>query len=376
MPTEELAYKRNLDETLARLEALWGRRMPQGICATMHGWPNPYLEQWRVRWQPPPLGMERDLPSKEEIFERHDAQMRGRAEVEDDSLPVAYGCLDWGESGFAAFLGAKIHFYSRGEDGGTYSYAEPLLDDWAKLSSLRFDESNPYYVRFLDTLQYLVAGAEGLFGINAFLRIDALTHAMELRGSTQALLDIYERPKELAEFMAFSQEMNARILEQEYEIIPPFRGGRFTWIGGWVPHLAPVPLSVDPYVYCSASVYRDFGIQYQQALMDRFSTGFVHVHDYRLDLLEMLRDMPGMLFAQGVESGGGLEESAFEHLAEIKRVAGDMPLLISCSYDQLLEGMRKHTLPGGVMYSVGEVPDVYAANKAMEAVRRYYAPDD
>lgn len=367
---QELAYKRNLDETLARLEALWTRHMPDGICAVMHGMPNPYEEEWRRKWRPGPLGSERDLPGSEEMFERHDMQQRARAEVEDDGLPVAYGCLDWGESGFAAFLGARVRFYSRGEGGGTYSWAEPLLDDWSRLDRLEF-ESQPHYRRFIETLEYLVSRAEGLFGINAFLRIDALTHAMELRGATQALLDIYEHPQELRALMAFSRDMNARILEREYAIIPPFRGGRFTWIGGWVPHPAPVPLSVDPYVYCSPAVYRDLGHEYQAALLQGFGAGFVHVHDYRLDLLEMLRDTPGMLFAQGVESGGGLGVSAFERIAEVKRVAGTLPLLISCRYEQLLEGMRQGTLPGGVMYSVGGVPSVYAANKAMETVRRY-----
>ena len=369
-----LAYKRNLDETLGRLRALWTRRMSHGICASMHGWHNPHLDAWTEKWRPPEQGVERDLPSKEEIFERHDAAMRGRAEVEDDSLPVAYGCLDWGESGFAAFLGARTHFYSRGEQGGTYAWAEPLIDDWAKLPTLRLSEDSPYYARFLDTLRYLVERADGLFGINAFLRIDALTHAMELRGATQALLDIYEHRRELEEFCAFSRDLNAEVLRQEYEIIPEFRGGRFTWIGGWLPHPAPVPLSVDPYVYCGSQAYRDLGYEYQRQLVARFGAGFTHVHDYRLDLLAMICEMPGMVFAQGVESGGGLGTSAFAHLGEIKRVAGDTPLLISCSYGQLLDGMRKHALPGGVLYSVSEVPGIYEANKAMEQVRSYEAP--
>jgi len=311
----------------------------------------------------------------EEIFEYHDAIQHGRAEVEDDSLPVAYACLDWGESGFAAFLGAKTHFYSRGEGGGTYSWAEPLITDWRQLDGLRFDEGAPYYVRFLETLHYVAERSRGLFGCNAFLRIDGLTHAMELRGATRALLDIYEYPEQLARFMAFSRDMNARILEQEYEIIPRFRGGRFTWIGGWLPAEAPVPLSVDPYVYCGPEVFRGLGRTFQQELIDRFGSGFYHVHDYRLDLLTSIRDMRGVVFAQGVESGGGLGVSAFDHIWEIKRVAGDLPLLISCTYEQFSVGLQRRSLPGGVMYSVSGVPSVYTANKAMEAVRDYQAPE-
>jgi len=379
MQSQELAYKRNLDETLARLEALWTGRMPNGICAAMWGMPNPHKEIWCQKWQPPSTGTERDLPSKEEIFERLDADMQGRAEVEHDSLPVAYGCLDWGESGFAAFLGAKVHFYSRGGgdgaySGGTYSWAEPLLDDWEKLDSLEFRETNPYYERFVDTLEYLVGRSQGLFGINAFLLIDVLELAMELRGSTHALLDVYDHREELSRLMALGAEMNARILEREYEIIPAFRGGRFTWIGGWVPHLAPVPLSVDPYVYCDAWVYRDLGIEYQEALLERFGSGFMHLHGYRLDLLEMICRMPGMLFVQGIEAGGGIGKGAFQHLDEIKRVAGDMPLLISCEYREFLQAMDARRLPGGVLYSVHGVPSVYAANKTMETVRQYQAP--
>ena len=349
--------------------------MPQGICASMHGWPNSYQQAFREKWCPPAQGVERELPSQEEIFDYHDAAMQGRAQVEDDSLPVAYGCLDWGESGFAAFLGAKTHFYSRGEDGGTYSWAEPLLGDYRDLDFLRLSEDHPYYARFLKTLSYLVQRAEGLFGINAFLRIDVLTHAMELRGSTQALLDIYEHRDDLKHLMQFSQDVNTSVLEREYEIIPLFRGGHFTWNGGWVPHPAPVPLSVDPYVYCSGSVYQELGMAFQQRLIDRFGSAIFHIHGYRLDLLALIASMPGVVFAQGLQSGGGLGIIAFDHLSEIKRTAGDLPLLISCSYQQLLAGMRRRSLPGGVLYSVGEVPSVCAANKAMELVRDYVAPD-
>jgi len=220
---------------------------------------------------------------------------------------------------------------------------------------------------------YLVSRSEGLFGINTFLRIDVLELAMELRGSTQALLDVYDHREELSRLMALGLEMNARILEREHEIIPAFRGGRFTWIGGWVPYCAPVPLSVDPYVYCGASVYRDFGIEYQEALLNRFGSGFMHLHGYRLDLLEMICGMPGMLFVQGIEAGSGIGERAFEHLDEIREVAGDMPLLISCEYQEFLQALRSRRLPGGVLYSVHGVPNVCAANKAMEAVRQYQA---
>lgn len=365
-----LAYKANSAEVLARLRAFYHREMADQILAVVSGFPNPYLEEFWAHCNPPPHGVERLLPSKEQTFELWDAALRIRRNLEDDSLPVAYVTLDFGESGFAAFLGAKIHFYAK-HGGGTYSWAEPLLKDWSELDRLSFSPDNPWVRQFRENLAYLVARARGKFGLNAFLCIDALTLACEVRGTSQAYLDLYEHPQELRRLMALGVEENTSMLEMQYDLLEPCEGGRFTWIGGWVPYPTPVPLSVDAYIPCAPWVYRDFGLEYQQRLLDRFGSGFLHFHGPRLDLLPEVLQLKGLIFVQGIDSGREDEPRGFDLLPQIKALTQDMPLLVSCTKADLLLGMRERTLPGGVMYNVDGVASIEEGNRLMEEVHRY-----
>lgn len=373
-----LEYKRNAEQAVDRLRCLYRREMPDQILAVMHGFPNPHLAEYVAKWNPPPAGAECPLPSREEAFDLWDAKLRILRDLEDDSLPVAYAMLDFGESGFAAFLGATIHFYAKslGEQysGGTYSWAEPLLADWGPLDRLSFCRENPWVQRFFDGLEYFIPRARGRFGINAFLCIDALTLACELRGTSHAYLDLYEHPQELRRLMELGVDVNAQMLAMQYAMIDPFQEGRFIFTGEWVPHPSPVPLSVDPYILCAPGAYRDFGREYQQHLLDRFGAGFVHFHGPRLDLLPEVLELRGLIFLQGFDSGRWDEPRAFEILPEIKRLCGDIPLVISCTKEELVFGMRGRTLPGGILYGVGGVESIEEANRLMEEVRRYRAP--
>jgi len=373
-----LLYKANAQQVLERLRAFWHREMPDQILAVMSGFPNPYLEKFQAKWNPPPQGAERQLPSPEETFDLWDAKLRVLKSLEDDSLPVAYATLDFGESGFAAFLGAEIHFYSKNLDGlyngGTYSWAQPLLDSWQELEKLSFSLDNPWVRRFRELLAYFIPQVSGRLGINVFLCIDALTLACELRGTSRAYLDLYEHPQELRRVMEIGVEENIQMLEMQYQMIEPFQEGRFTWIGGWVPHSSPVPLSVDTYILCAPWVYRDFGLAYQQRLIDHFGAGFMHFHGPRLDLLPEVLRLQGLMFLEGFDSGRVEEPRAFEILPQIKALTGDMPLLISCTQAELMQGMHERSLPGGVMYRVGDVSSIEEANRLMEEVRRYRAP--
>jgi hypothetical protein len=63
--------------------------------------------------------------------------------------------------------------------------------------------------------------------------------------------------------------------------------------------------------------------------------------------------------------------SAFEVLPTLKSRTGDVPLAVFADYEQFVEKLARRELLGGVMFQVKKVPDVDAANRCMENVRRY-----
>ena len=48
-----------------------------------------------------------------------------------------------------------------------------------------------------------------------------------------------------------------------------------------------------------------------------------------------------------------------------------MPASLFAPYQAFVEALQRHSLPGGVLYQVRDVPDVSAANRCMEMVRYY-----
>ena len=64
---------------------------------------------------------------------------------------------------------------------------------------------------------------------------------------------------------------------------------------------------------------------------------------------------------------------AFDVLGKLKARVGDVPVALFAQYNQFVERLDRHELPGGVMYQVKNVPDVAAANRCMEKVLAYRA---
>jgi len=62
---------------------------------------------------------------------------------------------------------------------------------------------------------------------------------------------------------------------------------------------------------------------------------------------------------------------ASDVLGELRRRAGDVPLSVSIGYEPFAERLRRHDLPGGVLYRVSGASTTAEANHCMDAVRTY-----
>ena len=63
--------------------------------------------------------------------------------------------------------------------------------------------------------------------------------------------------------------------------------------------------------------------------------------------------------------------SAFDVVDELQALVGDVPVSLFASYEPFVDRLRRHALPGGVLYQVRDVPSVDAANRLMDEVRAY-----
>ena len=369
------AWKCNTEEALARRRRFFRRQMQDGVLATLPvqldataAWAA-FDQRWGERRQ----GARRPFPSNEEIFARSIIGLEQRAGVEDDSLPVCYSTLDAGESMVAGLLGRDMRFLHRPR-GPAISEPAVLLPDYADIETLAFSLDYPWTRRFLEIQQYFADHAKGMFAQHPCLTMDALNFVCEVRGATQAYLDVYEHPVELQRLMEIGLDSNVRYQGAQQELIGPYEDGSFVWLGGWVPFPAAVSLSVDAYVVCSPDTYAGHGFEFQARLIQRFGHGLMHFHCNRTDLAAEVAKLPGLeLFQFGGDPNDPRPE--VDLVPDMRASVGDIPMMTGCPLDLFRDRLRRGALPPNVWYHVGAGPEdrlsIDEANRLMDEIRAY-----
>jgi len=116
-------------------------------------------------------------------------------------------------------------------------------------------------------------------------------------------------------------------------------------------------------------VYAEFGIVYQQQLIEHFGGGNFHVHGNGRHLLDELAKLKGCVVALIGDDGSDI--AAMDDLEEIKRRTGSITPVVSCGRRQFVRKLQEKSLVGGIYYEVGGVDSIGEANRLMELVRSY-----
>jgi len=367
------AWKRNYEEILDRRRKFFRREMQDGILAGFSV-RTEREEEWQAfeqHWPQYGEGETRPFPCNEEIVERMMIGLRARGEVEDDFLPILYSILDCGEGIIGGIYGGNIRFLNR-KRGPSFSGTPPVLPDYADITRLPDPMENKWMKRLLDIQRAFSAHAEGRYAQHHSLTMDALNFVAEIRGATQAYIDIYEYPEELKALMEIGLDFNIRFQEAQLAITGGYADGCFVWLGEWVPFPRAIALSVDAYVICNVDHYLEFGFDYQKRLIEHFGYGLMHFHCNRTDLAAEVAKLPGLrLFQFGGDTRDPIPE--VEHVPAMRKVVGDVPIMVECSTEYFITNLRKHTLPPNVWYNMWDQPiSVDEANRLMDEVRAYH----
>lgn len=357
-----LAYKPNWAGVLQRLRQLYQRQAEDRILATMTV-PSRTLGEFRQRYPQP----ECDYPEPEERAAFWDQLLAERVALEDDSLPSAYlSELDQGLYG--GLLGGEVRFLAHPEVGWVSSMLPPVLQDWSEFDRLRFDESHPWWLRYCRQLDKFVARSAGKWGLSHFILIDGLNFVFELVGATNSYMSVEDCPELVRRAIDFAYELNVRVQQKFFDTAPSLEGGTFSNFGQWLPGRI-VSESIDPFHMTSVDYFEQWGREPAERILGRFDGGVVHIHGNGRHLLEAaatLRGLQAMLLLD--DRGFPL---AFDVIRDLKRRVGDVPVAVFAEYEPFLDRLRRHDLPGGVMYQVQHVPDIDTANRCLELVRAY-----
>lgn len=301
------------------------------------------------------------------VMEMIEVQQRLYADLDDDSLPIGYPSLHFGESVFAGFAGADIEF----SGNGLYTWSgnpSPPVRDWDELEDvLASPLREPWRSRFEKMARYAAEHAAGHFGLRTFITIDTLNLAVEWRGSTAAYMDVVEAPEKLERIFDRGVGLNKEVLALETTYFDPYNRNVFAddEFCALAPAIGKPLLSVDAFTLVSPRAYQELGMTYQQRLIDEFAGGHMHMHGTKLyKLLPLVAQLRGLLSIELGDDGlGPGDPPPVKNLRRIQdEVTHDIPLFVHCDREQFVEGLENRTLAGGVHYCVRGVEGIEEAN--------------
>ncbi|MGW8179505.1 MAG: hypothetical protein ACWGQW_12210 [bacterium] len=396
MSPDPRLYKRDPVPAMGRLVSFWKRQARDQILITTLA-PNPHWENYLATHGHPadysiaapgytltyfPLGVEgadaeclcMEAPSR--VMEMIDVQQRLCADLEDDSMPIGYPNLHFGESVFAGFAGSPIQY----SGNGLYTWSgttSPPLSNWANLEEvLARPLQEPWRSGFINMAESAVQRANGHFGLRTFISIDTLNLAVEWRGGTNAYLDLADSPDNLLKICDRGVELNKEVLELERKCYDSYNrqildNRDFCSLA---PALEKPLLSVDAFTLVSPQTYRDVGMSYQQRLLDLFGGGHMHMHGTNLyQLLPLVAELKGLISIElgddGVRPGDPVPIKDLAHIQD--EITQDIPLYLHCTCDQFVEALERKKLRGGVHYCVRGIESIKEANSLVTRSRDY-----
>jgi hypothetical protein len=359
-----LSYCPNGAERLERLRALYTER-PQDRVFAMIEVPSRALERFGERY---PEGFT-GRPGHAERVAFWDEYLAERQGVEDDSIPCAY-LTEQDQGLYGGIVGGQLQYMAHPENGWISSMVPPVLKSWEEMEGLDTHAETDTWRYYVEQLEAFTEGAEGKWGISHFILIDALNFVFELFGATRAYLEVEDNPERVRAAIDFAYRLNVRVQQAFFDKVGLLEGGTCSNMAGWVPGRI-VSESVDPFHMTSAGYFERWGREPVERILGTFDGGVVHLHGngrHLLGAVKTVKGLKGLLLAN--DRGYA---RAITVLGELRRVAGDLPLVVDCTYDELVAAFEAGRVVGGCLYKVGRAPGVDEANRLMERVRGWRA---
>ncbi len=359
---EQIAYKPGADDVIERLNILYERRAGDRIFADFQI-PTRTMDQFRAD----NIEGYTSYPDPHERARFWDSLLKEKSLCEDDHIPTAY-LSEFDQGLYGALIGGEMQFLNDPGTGWISSMVKPMLEDLTQFKFQTFEESHPWFHKYLKQMEVFSEISENHFGISHFILIDSLNFVFELVGATKTYLSLFEVPDIVQKIIDFAFDLNVKVQETFFENTPSYRGGTFSNMIQWVPGRV-ISESVDPFHMTSVEDYEQWGEKNVQRMFSHFDGGVLHIHSNGRHLLNAVSRLEGLKAILMLDEKDN--PPAFDVLPEIKKQTGDVPLVVVVNEDKFEHHFNRNTLPGGVFYWVKSTKSVDEVNRIMEGVRKY-----
>lgn len=357
-----LGYKKNTSDVLYRLKTLFKNHDQSRIYASMNI-PNKALEEYKKN------NIEGNCyypkPSERILF--WDKILRERESLLDDSIPCAY-LSEMDQGLYGGIFGGDVRFLCFPSTGLISSMTYPILNNLEELDKLRFDKNNEWYRRYIEQLELFVKGSSNNFGISHLVVLDGLNFIFELIGATKTYMSLIEQPDLVQKAIDFAYNLNIEIQSDFFNRVQLLDNGTFSIEAGWIPGRI-VMESVDPFHMTSLEYFEKWGKPTIERIFKKFDGGIIHIHSNGHHLIKAISQIKGIKAISIYNDGAST--LTIKDLKLIKKETGSVPLIFELKQIDFEQGLKDHTLTGGVLYKVNEVFDKDCANRLMDKVRDY-----
>lgn len=213
------------------------------------------------------------------FLDDHLRMMREGETVDDDLLRGA-GPTQVAVPFLPGVLGSKVRILRDNAMGEEQNLS------WQDALAVRLDLQHPWFRKYLEFGQALVAAAQGQFPVSHGAEIGPTDLHAVLRGHCQSILDLTDEPEKCAELLSRLGDIFREFTQEYWKTIPLFLGGYFD---GQYSLWSPAPIirmQEDATAVYSPALYRRLVQPVDRKLAGAFAGSFIHLHSSSMFLLD------------------------------------------------------------------------------------------
>jgi hypothetical protein len=157
---------------------------------------------------------------------------------------------------------------------------------WDEALQLQLDYESPWFRKYMEFGQALVARANGRFPVSHAAELGPSDLHAVLRGHNESIMDLMDEPEKSGELLWRLGEIFRDITEEFWKRVPLFHCGYFDaqyslWSPGPI-----IRMQEDATAVFSPALYRKFVQPVDRMLATHFACSFIHLHSTSMFLLE------------------------------------------------------------------------------------------
>ena len=273
-------------------------------------------------------------------------------EINDDGvpIPIAWPELQFGNGMAGAMFGGELNTVSTRDH--TYTFNEPVVNEWSDAESLYFDRDNIWVRRILEALKFFIENGRKPFVVRPFFIYEGADFIVSMRGTTRSFYDFADDPPGLMELYELGRNTGIGFFEMKLKIIKEHNE---KLIGNKVySDMAPIHgipmLDMDAYALCSPEVFEKYGFENKQKIIKHFGGASFYIHalgNHIIPIARELEDLTELWLFDDPKC-----PRYFDDRVKWRKMTYDIPLQFYCTVKEFIEALEEKTLPGGTKYNL------------------------